>query len=70
MSARVAQDLYGMAALHMAARNGQLEVARLLLESGADVNAKVTTNGAACCSRPLGLAGVPMGQGERVVPAG
>ena len=32
----------GDTALHKAAYSGELEVARLLLESGADVNAKVT----------------------------
>ena len=41
-SARIAQGYNDMTALHLAAVNGRLEVARLLLESGADVNAKVT----------------------------
>ena len=54
-----------------AAQDCHLEVARLLLASGADVNAKVTVaTGCRLRNRPLGLAGVPMGLGERVVPAG
>ena len=36
------QDREGMTALHVAANQGRLEVARLLLASGADVNAKVS----------------------------
>ena len=43
MWARGAQGEYGQTALHRAAEGGQLEVARLLLASGADVNAKVST---------------------------
>ena len=35
------QDKYGGTALHQAANQGRLEVAQLLLASGADVNAKV-----------------------------
>ena len=68
--ARGAQGEYGnvngLTALHCAAREGQLEVARLLLESGADVHDKVTVASGyrllqppwrrelvtACCSRP------------------
>ena len=42
MSARVAQGVYGVTALHNAAQYGQLELARLLLASDADVHAKVS----------------------------
>ena len=38
--ARGAQDKYGRTALHWAAASGRLEVARLLLASGADRAAK------------------------------
>ena len=82
VSARVAQNEYGWTALHCAAyydqtamhnaaQNGRLEVARLLLESGADVNAKVSVASGYCLLQPapLGLAGVPMRVGEGVVPA-
>ena len=42
MSAPAAQGGGSQTALHDAAMDGQLEVARLLIASGADVNAKVT----------------------------
>src|SRR6266850_2782251 len=33
-------DYYGFTPLHLASRNGMLEVARLLVEHGADINAE------------------------------
>ena len=64
------QDGYGRTALHWAACNGSLEVARLLLESGADVTAKVTVviSYHLLFSKPPPpkLAGASIGQGERV----
>jgi ankyrin repeat protein len=34
------KDVYGRTPLHWAARNGRIEIARLLLQNGAEVNAK------------------------------
>ena len=42
------QSMDGWTPLHVASNNGHLEVARLLLEFGADVNAKVTVATTGC----------------------
>ena len=62
-------DKFDVTALYRAAYTGRLEVAQLLLASGADVNAKVTI--ASGCRLlhlpPLDWAGAPIVQGERMV---
>ena len=70
MSARVAQDENGYTALHDSSCNGQLEVARLLLASGADVNAKVSIASGYRLRQPPSRVGRRSNrQGETVVRA-
>jgi ankyrin repeat protein len=40
INVNVKDDEYGWTPLHYAALNGHIEIARLLLQNGADVNAK------------------------------
>jgi ankyrin repeat protein len=45
INVNVKDDVYGSTPLHYAAYNGHVEIARLLLQNGADVNAKTIMAG-------------------------